>query len=306
MKNPGIKIKLDSIKWRKGTKRAGACGLKRRGWNKIAAIGYNATMKFTTALLLFLLASACAAQQSTAEFLAVSADAPVKSVSARQPILLELFTSEGCASCPPAEKNLAYLQNEQPFGGAEIITLAFHVDYWDGLGWKDPFASALFTQRQRVYDRKFRTGSIYTPQMVVDGDIEFVGSKLDKAEKAITRSVSNDKAQVGLSVENGKLLIRISEIPEIEMASVYLAMAEDGLGSDVRRGENAGKRLAHVAVTRSLTGVGRIEAGSREFKVDVPILIEQDWRSENLKAVVFIQENHTRKVYGVGSVRIVQ
>jgi hypothetical protein len=300
-----MKIKPNSIKWRKGTKRRAAANrLEGGSWNKNGAFGYNAAMKFISAFLLFFLTSACAAQQSAAGFREPSGESVRKTEALRQPVLLELFTSEGCASCPPAEKNLAYLQNEQPFDRAEVVALAFHVDYWDGLGWKDPFASPLFTQRQRVYDRKFRTGSIYTPQMVVDGDIEFVGSKLDKAEKAIANSVSNDKARVVLAFQDGKLSIRIEGVPDIEMSTVYLAVAEDGVGSDVRRGENAGKRLSHVAVTRSLTGVGRIEPGNREFKADVPLSMEEGWNPTNLKAVVFIQENNTRKVYGVGSVRL--
>lgn len=256
-------------------------------------------------LLVLLLGSVCAAQNAGpgAEGAGGSASTG-KRLTGRQPVLLELFTAEGCPSCPFAEQNLAFLQIEQPYREAEIITLAFHVDYWDGSGWKDPYASPLFTQRQKVYDRKFRTGNIYTPQMVVDGDIEFVGTKIEKAEKAITRSVGNDKAGISLSLAGGKLSVSISGIPRIDAATVYLAIAQDGISSDISRGENAGKTLSHVSVVRSLTGIGRTDAGSRSFSASTNLSIPSDWDRGSLKAVVFVQENHNRKIHGAGWIAI--
>ncbi|HUF02871.1 MAG TPA: DUF1223 domain-containing protein [Aridibacter sp.] len=257
-------------------------------------------MKKFAVFLILALASACSAQQRAAA--SGPGTAPDKApASAKQPVLVELFTSEGCASCPPAEKNLAYLQTEQPYAGVEIITLAFHVDYWNGLGWRDPFASPLFTQRQRIYDRKFRTGNIYTPQMVVDGDIEFIGSKLEKAEKAISRSIRNEKGDIDIDVRDGKISIKITRLPESDYASVYLAYAEDGLSSDVKRGENAGKTLSHVSVVRALNGVGRIEPGQTAFELVTALNIDRSWDRERLKVVVFVQENHTRKIFAAAS-----
>src|SRR5215212_735890 len=93
----------------------------------------------------------------------------------RPAVLVELFTSEGCSSCPPADRNLAFLENQQPVTKAEIVTLAFHVDYWDRLGWKDRFSSPLFSRRQEDYAQAFKLDSNYTPQMIVDGKTEFVG-----------------------------------------------------------------------------------------------------------------------------------
>ncbi|MCO6510275.1 MAG: DUF1223 domain-containing protein [Aridibacter famidurans] len=246
--------------------------------------------------------SAVSLQSAAADDSHVPASVPEGSGSKTvRPVLVELFTSESCASCPPAEQNLAYLQKEQPYSGAEIITLAFHVDYRDVPGWKDPFASPLFTQRQQVYDRKFRTGNIYTPQRVVDGDIEFIGSKLDKAESAIKRSLKRDKGQVELSVAGSKIEIRVRALPDTDYATVYLAYAEDGLTSSVRGGENAGKTLGHVAVVRSLNGIGRIEPGQIEFEMEAALNIGADWNREKLKAVVFVQENHTRKIVAAAS-----
>ncbi|MEP6847675.1 MAG: DUF1223 domain-containing protein, partial [Acidobacteriota bacterium] len=99
----------------------------------------------------------------------------------RQPVLVELFTSEGCSSCPPADRALTLLENQQPVNSADTITLEFHVDYWDGPEWKDPFSLALYSQRQEEYSSAFKLGSNYTPQMVIDGQSEFVGSDLGKA-----------------------------------------------------------------------------------------------------------------------------
>lgn len=217
-------------------------------------------------------------------------------------VLVELFTAQGCPSCPAAEKMLAELENQQPFGEAELITLAFHVDYWDGVGWKDEFASTLFTQRQRVYDRKFRTGKIYTPQMVVDGDIEFIGSKMDKAEKAVQRTVKNTKAKISLAIKDEKLKIKISDLPEHEDATVYLAYAENGINTRVKSGQNAGKDLENVSLVRNLNGLGRIMPNENSFELETILQIQKDWKRENLKFVVFIQENSRRNVIGVNGI----
>jgi hypothetical protein len=216
----------------------------------------------------------------------------------RQAVLVELFTSQSCASCPPAEKMLTTLQTEQPFEQAELITLAFHVDYRDGFGWTDKYASSLFTQRQKVYDRKFRTGKLYTPQMVVDGDIEFIGSKMDKAEKAVEKSLKNKKASVDLTIENERLKVKISAMPEHEDATVYLAIAEDGINTRVSNGENAGKDLGHVSLVRVLKGLGRIAPNKNSFELDTNFQIQTDWKKENIKLIVFIQENSSRIIRG--------
>src|SRR6478752_4847234 len=106
------------------------------------------------------------------------------------PVIVELFTSEGCSDCPPADTLLEKLIATQPIAGAEIIGLGQHVDYWDRLGWKDRFSSSALTARQQLYQTRFATDSIYTPQMVVDGRAEFVGSDASAARKAIERTLT--------------------------------------------------------------------------------------------------------------------
>ncbi len=230
----------------------------------------------------------------TADFLNFSAN---KNTNSKKTVLVELFTSASCAACPPAEKMLAKLETEQPFENAELITLEFHVGYKDVFGQTDVYASPLFTQRQEVYDRKFRTGKIYTPQMVVDGDIEFAGGNLDKAEKAVKTSAGNAKAEIKLSFENERLNVEISNIPEQTGSTVYLAIAEDGLST---RGN---KDLKNVSTVRRLNGLGRIEANQKSFTMAANFQIQPDWKKENIKLVVFIQENGSRKVLGVEQVK---
>ncbi|MEZ5344156.1 MAG: DUF1223 domain-containing protein [Pyrinomonadaceae bacterium] len=259
-------------------------------------------MKSVLLLVFSLIISACGAR--TAESQSFAGKRFSETENSKTPVMVELFTSEGCASCPPAERILAKLQIEQPFEQAEIITLALHVDYWDDLGWKDKFASPLFTQRQRVYDRKFRTGQIYTPQMVVDGIHEFVGSNFEKAEKAIRKAAGAEKARIGLQLTGDKLEIDISDIPKHDDASVYLALAEDDIKTDVKGGENAGKNLRHVSVVRSLRGLSLIGESDTKLQTEVNLQIGKDWNRSSISAVVFIQENRSRRILGVSRIKI--
>ena len=255
-------------------------------------------MKSLVILLFSVVFAACSAQAVDSRRL-VSDPEPVDETKARTPVLVELFTSEGCSSCPAAERLLAEFQSEQPFENVELITMALHVDYWDALGWKDRFASPLFTQRQRVYDRKFKTGRIYTPQMVVDGDIEFVGSNRDKARKAISKAVKSQKAAIDIEVKENKLKIAVSDLPRHDDATVYLAFVEDNLSSSIKRGENAGKDLTHVSVVRALNGLGRIGGSEDSFEIETAIQTENDWKRENINLIVFVQENQKRNILGV-------
>jgi hypothetical protein len=218
----------------------------------------------------------------------------------RQPVLVELFTSEGCSSCPPADRNLIFLENQQPVARAEIITLAFHVDYWDRLGWKDRFSSAQFSTRQASYADAFKLDSNYTPQMIVDGSAEFVGSDSGKATKEILAATGSAKASVELDVTANRLKAKITNAPKHGEATVFAAIAEDGISSRVERGENAGNTLNHVSVVRELKSLGVLPADKNDVELSSDFQIGADWKSENLKVVVFVQENGTRRVIGAG------
>ena len=220
----------------------------------------------------------------------------------KSPVLVELYTSEGCSSCPPADNALAFLEKEQPFMQAEIITLSLHVDYWNYLGWKDEFSSPLYSQRQNVYAEKLRLDSTYTPQMIVDGQIQFVGSDAGKASKAILEAAKSPKANIETVVRGDTLKIKISDVPKHEDASIFLAIAENNLASSVKRGENSGKNLAHTSVVRDLRPIGRLEAKSGSFEQQTTVERNPQWNTDNLSYVVFVQENESRKIIGTAKV----
>lgn len=224
--------------------------------------------------------------------------APVKT-DKTTPVLIELFTSEGCSSCPPADVNLSRIEKEQPVAGAEVITLSLHVDYWNSLGWKDEFSSPLYSRRQQLYSQALKLDSNYTPQMVVDGRTEFVGSNEDRANKAIAEAAKNPKATVEITQDAEKVKIKLSDIPTHENATVFLAVTEDNLASNVRGGENSGRRLNHTSVVRELTSLGMLSAAQKSLDMETALQIQPNWKRENLKIVVFVQENASRKVLGV-------
>lgn len=212
------------------------------------------------------------------------------------PVLVELFTSEGCSSCPPADRLLARLAADQPVPGALIVPLALHVDYWNHLGWKDPFSSARFTERQNAYAARFgNPGRVYTPQMVVNGRSEFVGSDESAARRAIEAEAREPKAFVRV-VPGAARAVRVSVAGSPAGAEVSLVVIEDGLVSEVTRGENAGRRLAHTAVARDLVSAGAVDSAGR-FDSTVPVAP----RSGKLRVFAFVQERGTGHVLGVSA-----
>jgi hypothetical protein len=179
----------------------------------------------------------------------------------RVPVVVELFTSEGCSSCPPADALLARLAEQQGSENVQLIALEEHVDYWDELGWKDPFSSRDWTSRQYVYSGVLGNRNPYTPQMVVDGTIEFTGNHPEKAQKAILEAASKAKIPVTLVLADAKKAGTLSfhaqvgkfeEAAKRDTAEIWLAITETGLHSAVTRGENAGEDLHHAAVVRSM------------------------------------------------------
>jgi hypothetical protein len=234
--------------------------------------------------------------------------------AARKAVVVELFTSEGCSSCPPADALLARLDATQPVEGAEVIPLALHVDYWNHLGWADPFSSRQFSDRQGEYAAAFGHDGVYTPQMVVDGVKEFAGNSEDAALEAIADSRSEPKAEVLLARtptqtdEAAGISVRIDKFPKQtdgDPVYVLLAVTESGLSSDVERGENTGRRLTHVGVVRVLKQLGVVaDTRGGAFQAETSVPFEKGWRRENLRAVVFAQERGTRRVLAAGSLKL--
>ena len=229
----------------------------------------------------------------------------------RSPVIVELFTSEGCSSCPPADAVLARLQQTQPVAGAEVIALGEHVDYWDYIGWSDPFSSAAFSARQGTYARAFgQQDRVYTPQMIVDGQTEFNGSSMNKALEAIAKAARSPKADVRIVIpetktqkDNQKVRLNVSvkNVPPVDhgdVAEVILALTEDKLLSNVTRGENSGRKLAHAAVVREMRALGRVDPATRNFDSEKTIAIADGWKRDDLRVVVFVQERAHRRVLG--------
>lgn len=229
----------------------------------------------------------------------------------RTPIIVELFTSEGCSSCPNADGNLSMLEREQPIANAEIIALSEHVDYWNRLGWSDPFSSNQFSARQGEYSQFLgKNGDVYTPQMIVDGNRELPGHDMRAALKAITEAANSVKGEVAITTgkisnDSIPITIKINNLPNIssgETAIVLLAITENNIASSVARGENAGRRLAHTGVVRYLQNVGTAANGEKTYSVDV--LLGKDWKLQNLNVVAFIQETGSRKILGAEQINL--
>jgi hypothetical protein len=231
----------------------------------------------------------------------------------RTPVIVELFTSEGCSSCPPADVLLQKLEAEQPLAGADVIGLEEHVDYWNHDGWVDPYSSAEWTQRQLDYGERL-TSEPYTPQMVVDGESQFVGSDARDAALAIRKAASSPKTDVEIrphgpeakGVQSFAVAIKkLSGDTPGDVAEVWLAVTEDGLRSSVNRGENSGRVLTHVATLRSLREIGVAEQNAAMAFAGEPIVkFDSKWNRENLAVVVFVQEKRSRKIIGAASIRV--
>ncbi len=231
----------------------------------------------------------------------------------RSPVIVELFTSEGCSSCPPADDVLARLERTQPVEGAEIIALGEHVDYWNYIGWSDPFSAPAFSQRQGAYAEAFGRDGVYTPQMVVDGRAEFVGSNWNKAVAAISQAARAPKAEVQITLARKtasavSLQVRVGSLPAVtagDTVDLLLAVTESNLSSNVSRGENAGRRLDHRTVVRYLSLLSSAEAKpDASFSSETNVTLAKGWKPENLRAVAFLQERKSRRVIGAGVVNL--
>jgi len=218
------------------------------------------------------------------------------------PILVELFTSEGCSDCPPADAFLKALDAAQPIPGAQLIVLEEHVDYWDDQGWRDPFSSHAFTLRQSEYvERLHVKNGPYTPQMVIDGSEAFVGSDRPQAGRAFAKEIPVPKISVQISaihIEDGKILAHLEIGAAPLKAEVFIAVALDHAESQVLKGENGGRQLQHVAVVERLDSVGKIQKGET-FSKDVAI--KMDHPEKQYRVIAFVQQADAGKVLGAAA-----
>ena len=219
---------------------------------------------------------------------------------ARTPVLVELFTSEGCSSCPPADALLTQLDARQPIPGADVIVLEHHVTYWDDQGWHDPFSLNAATDRQRKYafERHWKGDQVYTPQMIVDGETQFNGSNGALAQQAIEKLQKRRKFRYNWLGPARRVKIHAICTCSLLLYPASLAARNPKcfsrspkieLHSSVRRGENAGRSLVHSGVVRELVSIGRVNlqrrSEPRHLTGTDPVKLGHDWNPQNIRAV---------------------
>jgi len=220
------------------------------------------------------------------------------------PILLELFTSEGCSSCPPADALMQQMDATQPVSGAQLIVLSEHVDYWNHDGWKDPYSSSSITERQIDYVRALKLKEPYTPQIIVDGTTVLQG---DQAQ--ILQSLQSDAATPKLSLHIDSVNPGAGKVQDISghvdidgttdkhNADVFVAVALGRAESQVLSGENSGKHLSHVAVVQEIKRIGKL-AKNGHFSQDFQVKLNPGTDANNVRIIAFVQEPGPGRVLG--------
>jgi hypothetical protein len=257
-------------------------------------------MKFVVFLLLALCLTAisCGSGPAVNSNTAPTANTASKE---RKTVLIEMFTSEGCPNCPPADRQLAFLEQQQPVTGADIITLGYHVDYFNDRGWKDEYSDAQYTKRQQLYSMRLGAESLYTPQMIVDGQAQFVGSDSAKLNAALKNAIAMQKPTV-TATENGNAVdVNVTGMGSHMAATAVLAIAEDGLESKPNAGSNRGKTLQHVSVVRGLVPFGEVSGQDSEFRGSVQLPTNPAWK--NVRYIVFVQEDMSGRIVASGRVK---
>jgi hypothetical protein len=220
-------------------------------------------------------------------------------------VLVELFTSQGCSSCPPADRLLGELP--AAVGGVQVLPLAFHVDYWDDLGWRDPFSSAEWTARQNRYARSLGAGRIYTPQLVVQGRADVIGSDRGGAVELIRQAAHAPAARGHIQATATAGADRVAVSVDAGLAGgagaradAWVALVESSLATRVARGENQGRALMNHFVVRRLVKALSLEAGASR-RGDVALALEPGWRRDHLGVTVFLQDPSSLAVLAAGS-----
>jgi len=221
------------------------------------------------------------------------------------PVLVELFTSEGCSSCPPADSLLGKLDGLQPVAGTQAIVLSEHVDYWNHDGWKDVYSSSFYTDRQKDYVQRLGAKEAYTPQMVVDGVAQLNGSDGPAVLAAVEKARGDVKvpvriSAVGLDGRTLRLHVAVDGLPEnlkAKKADVVVAVALNHAESHVSAGENKGRDIQHVAVAESITKVGRVERG-KKFDGDATVKLKGTEGLADLRVIAFVQAGDGGGVVG--------
>ncbi len=239
----------------------------------------------------------CVALQAVVAVTCLTAAAAV----AQQPVVVELFTSEGCSSCPPADALLSQLSKQRNTTSVELILLEEHVEYWNGHGWNDRFSAPAFTQRQYEYEKQFHLASAYTPQVVIDGRLQTSGGNPTAIQQRLAEAARAPKsATVALNFTAPDKLQVTATDPSNDKLRVLLAVTEDNLSTKVGGGENGGRVLKHDAVVRDLRPIGTLSNG--RFEKTVNVSDKSDWKKDDLRAIVLLQDESDDSIRGAASV----
>ena len=254
------------------------------------------------------LAVACVILQASNLLLAQEPQVQNKSASASAiatsiPVLVELFTSEGCSSCPPADVILQRLDEFQPIPGAQLIVLSEHVTYWDHDGWRDPNSSPTFTERQSSYESTLGEKEPYTPQFIIDGAHSVSLEHPQSLEDALTKAKTDPKVPLtisGVEIDPADPMtlrahLEIAANFDKHSADIYVAVALNRVESQVLHGENGGKRLEHTAVVQELSKVGKFSKG-KPFAQDVRLRLKSGEQLKDLRVIAFAQESGPGKL----------
>lgn len=245
--------------------------------------------------LAFALLAACLSSHALAQ------SRPISAPTQREPVLVELFTSEGCSDCPPADALLGRLDATQFVPGAQAIVLSEHVTYWNHLGWRDPFSLDAMDERQRLYSLHFSLNDVYTPQMVVDGSQQLVGGDSAALNRAVAVASHTPKLQI--DIKDARLAAGTVGFSVLASSrtntTLVVALAESATHSEPSRGENAGRTLHHVSVVRVLNEFDPKVTDGRPLRVLAPTPTTSDKPTGPLRLVVFLADQNTGHVLGV-------
>lgn len=205
-------------------------------------------------------------------------------------VVVELFTSQGCSSCPPADSALRQIAATAEESALPVYVLSFHVDYWNQLGWTDPYSQAAFSERQRAYASAWRSKRVYTPQMIVGGQTEFVGSNKAKAHEAITKALTQAvknrlELQTNIADADGVLTAQYKIMGPLGRSVLNLALVDSPTANNVPRGENAGRELTHVNVVRALHTLEVTEAEGT-----IELAIPQGMQASKWMLIAYLQD----------------
>lgn len=235
----------------------------------------------------------------------VSAAEPRTSGRAGEPFaVVELFTSQGCSSCPSADRNLSRIVADAERRGLNVQALSFHVDYWNRLGWKDPYSDAAWTARQSAYARTFEADGLYTPQMVINGTEQFVGSDVEQSDRAIAEALARKPAGISLSINGakrdaGRLRVDYELSGARAGESLVVVLARDTATKDVTRGENAGRKLSHRNIVRSLQ---RVAATTGRGHVE--LTLPADFGDAPHRLVAFVQDDESLAIRAAAALEV--